>query len=345
MACFKMSSQGTLRIKWLIERVRRSAELAAALEVSGWPKPGNVHRTRDHSDSRFEHFLAGSIILGRSVEAAALRGVMVARDMLGPSNVGVGRIINMAVRDILSSHNGGNTHLGVCLLFIPLSVAAAKTYVEEKFLSLSSLRNNFDLIMRSTTPLDAVKVYEAIVMASSPEEMGRVDGGSAPDLYDNDARRKILKRGITLYDAMAEASSYDNVARELTTGLEISSNIGFKELIETFERTGDINMAVVHTFLRILSLFPDTFIARKVGLKKEGDIRRAVEAGIKETMWISETAKRVLEIGGLTTDEGRAEIWGFDEKLQSLGRDYNPGTTADLTASSIMIALLRGLKF
>ncbi len=35
------------------EYIRRCATLAALLEVSASPKPGNVHRTRDHSDTRY----------------------------------------------------------------------------------------------------------------------------------------------------------------------------------------------------------------------------------------------------------------------------------------------------
>ncbi|MCX8171547.1 MAG: triphosphoribosyl-dephospho-CoA synthase, partial [Candidatus Bathyarchaeota archaeon] len=163
--------------------------------------------------------------------------------------------------------------------------------------------------------------------------------------YDADARRKILSSGINLFDVMMEASSYDTVARELVSGMDISFNIGFREMVETLNITKDINAAVVHTFLRILSEFPDTFIARKIGLKKERDIRRAVELGVRETGWISEAAKRILELGGLTTCEGKAALWELDERLQSLGKDYSPGTTADLTASSIMVALLTGLKF
>ena len=154
-----------------------------------------------------------------------------------------------------------------------------------------------------------------------------------------------MSSGVTLFDAMRDASSYDTIARELVTGMEISFNVGFRELVKTFKRTRDINVATVHTFLRILSEFPDTFIARKIGLKEENDVKKAVEIGIRETMWISEVAMRILDLGGLTTEEGRPALWELDEKLQNLGKDYSPGTTADLTASSLMIALLAGLKF
>ncbi|MBS7637658.1 triphosphoribosyl-dephospho-CoA synthase [Candidatus Bathyarchaeota archaeon] len=334
-----------MKTKKLLEHIRFSAELAAALEVSGWPKPGNVHRTIDHSDTRFEHFLAGSVALGSSVEASARKGLEVAKGRLDISRIGVGGLVRKAISDISESHKGGNTHLGICLMFVPLAASASKTYVENGEISLGDLRDNVSEVMWFSTPQDAVAVYKAIALVSSPYELGRFERGEAPDLYDKQAERKILEAGISLFDVMKVASPYDTVARELTNGMEISFKIGYKELVETFNRTGDINVATVHTFLRILSKVPDTFIARKVGLRKESDVKKAVEIGRRETMWVSEMAEHILNLGGLTTERGNASLWEFDRKLQGLGEDYSPGTTADLTATALMIALLCGLKF
>jgi len=334
-----------LKTKDLIEHIRSSAQLAAALEVSGWPKPGNVHRTKDHHDTRYEHFLAGSIALGSSIDAAAMKGLMVAKNQIHVSKIGVGRLVKRAVSAVADSHNGGNTHLGVCLLFIPLATAAAKTHIERGKISPYILQSNANEIMRSTTPMDAVEVYEAIISASSLKELGKADGQGAPDLYDKEAKRRILANGTTLFDVMEESASYDTVARELVNGMDVSFKVGYREFMETFNSTHDVNTATVHSFLRILSKVPDTFIARKRGLKKTCDVKKAVEIGREETMWISETADHVLQLGGLTTKEGAASLWEFDMKLQSLGKDYSPGTTADLTATALMIALLCGLKF
>ncbi len=340
-----MGKEKILKTNNLIRYVRASSQLAAVLEVSGWPKPGNVHRTKDHSDTRYEHFLAGSIMLGSSVEEAAVKGSMAASGRLALSKIGVGRLVKMAVSDIAKAHNGGNTHLGTCLLFIPLAAAAAKTHIETGKISLNALQNTIREVMQSTTPLDAVEVYEAITIVSSPRELGRTDGGGAPDLYDKEARRRILEEGISLFDVMKESSSYDTVAKELVTGMEISFKIGYEELAETFARTCNINTATVHTFLRILSKVPDTFIARKIGLKKVSNVRKAVQTSINSIIWISEKAEEILNLRGLTTQEGTSLLWEFDSELQSLGKDYSPGTTADLTASSLFIALLSGLKF
>jgi len=239
----------------------------------------------------------------------------------------------------------GIPHLGICLLFIPLSAAAAKTYMEENEISIPKLRKNFMEIMNTTTALDTINVYEAIRIAGTPKDLGEVKEGRFPDIYDKNFRRKILEGDIRLIEVMIESSSYDTVAKELSNGIEISAELGFKELMEVYWQTKDINIAIVHTFLKILSEYPDTFIARKIGVKKVSDIKRAVEIGIKETKWISETAREILDLGGLTTEEGRMKLWKFDDELQRLGDDYNPGTTADLTATSIMIALLMGLKY
>lgn len=329
----------------LARYVRHSAQLAAVLEVSGWPKPGNVHRLKDHPDARYEHFLAGAVALGSAVEDAAVKGAMVGRRKEHISRIGVGNLIKKAVAEISLSHRGGNTHLGICLLFIPLGAAAAKTYVENGDFLLDSLRADVMEIVKSTTRRDVVAVYEAVRKASSPGSMGKLKDNRVPDLYDEEAKTKIVGRGLTLFDVMNDASSYDTVASELVTGMNITFNIGYKELTETFNKTGDINKATVHTFLRILSEVPDTFIARKVGLKKTNDVKKAVKIGKKETSWICEAAKEVLNLGGLSTAAGRTALRRLDSKLQSLGKDYNPGTTADLTAAALMIALLNGLRF
>jgi len=43
------------------------AQLASVLEVSGHPKPGNVHRTQDFEDMVFEDFLISGIAIGNTM--------------------------------------------------------------------------------------------------------------------------------------------------------------------------------------------------------------------------------------------------------------------------------------
>jgi triphosphoribosyl-dephospho-CoA synthase len=92
----------------------------------------------------------------------------------------------------------------------------------------------------------------------------------------------------------------------------------------------DLNTAVVHTFLKILSVHPDTFIARKAGVEKAREV--------------SLDAKITLELGGLETTEGREAILKLDRKLRASGNQFNPGTTADLTAAALALCMLSGYR-
>ncbi|MEM2622936.1 MAG: triphosphoribosyl-dephospho-CoA synthase, partial [Candidatus Nezhaarchaeales archaeon] len=64
----------SLRLKERANDIMAKAQLAALLEVSAYPKPGNVHRLRDRWGKRFEHFVAGSVAIGPIVKEAFMRG-------------------------------------------------------------------------------------------------------------------------------------------------------------------------------------------------------------------------------------------------------------------------------
>ena len=50
-----------------VEDIVKLAQISSALEVSGYPKPGNVHRTRDYDDMVFEDFVISGIVIGNDV--------------------------------------------------------------------------------------------------------------------------------------------------------------------------------------------------------------------------------------------------------------------------------------
>ena len=52
------------------DEIAKIAQIASVLEVSGYPKPGNVHRTRDYDDMVFEDFLISGIVIGDSIREA-----------------------------------------------------------------------------------------------------------------------------------------------------------------------------------------------------------------------------------------------------------------------------------
>ncbi|MEM3546281.1 MAG: triphosphoribosyl-dephospho-CoA synthase [Candidatus Bathyarchaeia archaeon] len=324
----------------IADQIMVAGQLAATLEVCGWPKPGNVHRTSDFPDTRFEHFIAGSISLGPVLWETAFKAVSL---KLGEtSEVKIGSLIKRAVLNVKAWHRGGNTHLGVILLFIPMAAAVGMTLAASSNINIPDFRENFARIMESTTCEDATEVYDAISQAG-PGGMGQVLGGKAPDLQNSEAERLLLEGNLTLYDVMEVAAEWDTIARELVSSLPITCTVGFPILQTLYSESKDINVATVHTYLKLLSLYPDSFIARKVGLKYTSNVAEAVKIGMKTAEEISEKAGKILQLGGLKTPEGRRELFKFDVELKM--KKLNPGTTADLTASSLMLAILNGLRF
>jgi len=306
------------------EYISGCLQFAILLEVSAYPKPGNVHRTADFDGTRYEHFLASTVAVAPSFRYAAEQGVRVS-DQNFSINVAVGKIIKDAVRDMASWQHGGNTLLGSIILLTPMAVSAGMTLAQGKF-SIARLRRNLRSVVESTTAEDAVNLYDAINIAQ-PGGLGK-----APklDVTDAASRKIILEEHVSLYDVLKISAPWDAISSEWVNNHQITFNIGYPFLAKQLEAMRDPNTATVHTFLKILSEVPDTLIARKVGLDRAKEI--------------SAQARRVLEAGGLTTLKGRKNLQKFDQKLRDPVHQLNPGTTADLTSAALGLVILNGYR-
>jgi triphosphoribosyl-dephospho-CoA synthase len=312
-----------------INEIACAAQLAATLEVCGYPKPGNIHRLADFKDTRFEHFIAAGIAMGSAIREVAFKGIMVANGNIPINKIGLGFHIRECVKEASSWHHGRNTNLGMTILMIPLAAGAGITVAKEKAVSAQPLRKNVKLVMESSTPEDAVYFYDAIKI-SKPGGLGKIEGKNAPDVTSKNAKKILLEKKICLYEVMKVAAEWDDLCYEWVNGMDITFSLGYPTLAKVYDETKDINIATVHTFLKILSNRPDSLIARKIGLKYAKKI--------------SEKADRVLKSGGLLTKEGKRELLKFDRDIRTPDNRFNPGTSADLTASSLMVAILCGLK-
>jgi triphosphoribosyl-dephospho-CoA synthase len=307
------------------DEIAAALELALLLEVSAHPKPGNVHRTRDFESTRFEHFLSSAAALEPHFRQAALRGSKLARGSIHGGELMIGEQIKRAVESSSEWQHGGNTSLGAILLLIPISCAAGMVPSREA-LRAQEIRKNLRRITRDTTKADAVNVYRAISHAS-PGGLGEVP---ELDVNDRDSLAEIQKRNLSLLDVFRISSGYDTISSEWVKGYPVTFDIGLRFLVRELRATGDINTAVVDTYLRILSQVPDTLVARKLG------------AGRAEE--VSLMAKQVLKEGGMKTLNGRVAVRMMDKSLQRIDHRCNPGTTADLTASALSILVLNGYR-
>ena len=155
-------------------RISQCLELAILLEASAH-KPGNVSIVTNFENTRFEHFLASSVAAAPVFELAAERGTAVAEGKSTLTQIGLGQLIKDCVAEIDTWQHGGNTLLGTIILLSPIAVAAGMTSVGKGF-NLRRLRKSLKLVVESTTPVDAVNLYEAIKIAN-PGGLGK-----APDL-------------------------------------------------------------------------------------------------------------------------------------------------------------------
>ena len=190
------------------ELVSRCAMLAALLEVSSYPKPGNVHRTRDFPSTRYEHFLAGSVALSQTMRRLAAQGYEAEKGSIGWHDIEIGKNVLGAVTDTFGWQRGGNVNLGVVLLFAPMASASGAAIQEEKRTNVVRLRNKLGRVLDRTTPDDVVSVYDAIRMAMTPEVLGEVE---ELDVRDDSAPSRIKEEGLTLKDVFQRCSERDSM--------------------------------------------------------------------------------------------------------------------------------------
>lgn len=204
------------------------AQLAMMLEVTAFPKPGNVDRCHDYETTYLEHFLASTILVGPAFKRAE-------------REVGhIGERIREAV-SLTSGHTGGNTHFGAFILLIPLvmgeDIPGALGFIER------------------TTVEDAISFYQAF-----GETKVRILDEDELDVYDPEAIEIIKGQNLTLLDVMRHSAVNDMVAREWINGFSLT-RCG----VDLLARYGSGRDAIVRAFLALLATEPDTFIVKKHG--------------------------------------------------------------------------------
>jgi len=286
--------------------VARSAQLALLLEVSAYPKPGNVDRTHDFKDTSYEHFLASSVAVYPVLRAAAARG--------SGKGLGVGELVRSGVEESTAWQSGGNTHFGALLLLIPLTMAAGAC---ERY-DMEKIKRKASEIMLNTNTDDAMEVYRAFPKAKVKVRR------DVPEfnLTDADAIQEIRKKQFSLYEILTISASYDLISRELVGGFELTFE--YAALIKDFADEERINDAITRAYLKLLSEEEDTFITMKFGSEKSS--------------YVKERAKRIVNQG-----YKREEIEELDAELIKEG--LNPGSTADIISAALFISILGGLRF
>ena len=285
-------------------QIAKIAQIASVLEVSGQPKPGNVHRTRDFDDMVFEDFLLSAVVVGDIFREACSS---INKDKLEEAHLG--RYICEAVRET-NKWVETNTNLGIMMMCMTIACSAA---ISDSF---DELQDNIVKIMDATTVDDACDLYDAINLADA----GGMGDQDDFDVNSASAKDELRANGQTMYDVLEISAGWDRLANELTNGMPVCFEIGYPTYSKLRE-TSSLNKSSVLTFLKILSEVPDTLISRKYG----DEVAESVSFKTKELLSCE--------------DDFDIKVKEFDDYLFDNG--YNPGTTADLTAASIMLSYLK----
>lgn len=212
----------------------------------------------------------------------------------------VGRRIESAVAASLAAA-GCNANLGIVLLCAPIAAAAEGAGA---LASPASLRATLGLVLDALDLEDSRAAYRAIASAN-PGGLGRV---AEQDVH--------AQPSLGLRRAMGLAAPRDSIARQYADGFADLFDIGLP-LCEA----GVEPSVVQRVFLAYLGCWPDSHIVRKHGEAVAQTVMSAAQA-----------------MAARPAPEDDADLAAWDESLKAAG--LNPGTTADLTVATLMLALL-----
>ena len=224
----------------------------------------------------------------------------------------VGQRVLESVRATISEV-GCNTNLGMLLLFAPLLRAAE--------LGKSSLQSNLNVVLRGLDAKDTACIFEAISHAS-PGGLGE------SKKYDVNKR---LEDGTTLQEAMMEARNRDSIAKQYVTDFIDIFSMGYKCIGDFAVRWNSVQWAVVACYIRFMAEFPDSHISRKFGLE------------VAEQIKINAVPIAKAFQKNDSPEDGAEILMKFDGELKEKGT--NPGTSADLTAASLLVFHLMKAEF
>jgi triphosphoribosyl-dephospho-CoA synthase len=197
-----------------------------------------------------------------------------------------------------------NTNLGIVLLLAPLASVPLGT----------PLQVGVAQVLDHSTVADARDVYRAIRLAN-PGGLG-----TAPQ------QDVAAEPTMSLRKVMGLAQEYDRIAEQYVTNFRlVLRDSAATQLAARAAGHNNVEKAIVDTQLNFLERYMDSHIIRKRGAFVAMDVKDA--------------ARQVLRAGGLDTPAGRRAFCTFDTSLRVDNHGRNPGTTADLIAAALFVAL------
>ena len=250
---------------------------------------------------------SGADFPGLTLNDFLLSAVAISPAMQQAAECSVGVTVLTAVR-ATRAVVGTNTNLGTLLLLAPLAKVAPNQPLDVA---------GVDEVLDSLTATDAAEIYEAIRLAC-PGGLGQVDELDVSGPPPTDVLR-----------AMRQAADRDLVACQYVNHFEQVFQGSVAWLREAQQSGWALRDSIVRTHVRLMASYPDSLIARKCG-----------------DQLASESARRAAEVllqgvpGEADYETGLCDL---DRWLRADGNRRNPGTSADLVAAGLFVALRNGM--
>lgn len=282
------------------------ATMACMLEVAA-PKPGNVHRSADFEDVTFVDFATSAVALGNTIDQWV--------------GMPLGQTIFQAVEQTRMVA-GSNTNLGMILLIVPLAK------IVESNPSASLTPDEVSVFLTRSTQQDGEDVFAAIKRAQ-PGGLGAVD--------EMDVQSNLGP--VDLMQAMKLAAERDAIARQYATGFRDVFDIGMPLLQRGRQLFSELSQAIVFTHVALMANEPDSLIRRKLGEKAAAHSQMLAAKAADCIPQVDENRRpSESEAGSFWTAVGELDFW-----LRADGHRRNPGTTADLIAAILFVAIQNGV--
>jgi triphosphoribosyl-dephospho-CoA synthase len=262
----------------------------------------------------------GNVHRGADFENLVMEDFLVSGTILGHfidqySDASVGETI-LAITKATKQYVGTNTNLGISLLVVPL--AKSLQWHDSNSIALHQLAE----VLLGLTQTDGPLVYEAIRLAN-PGGLGTTELADVNDVYPEN---------MNLVEVMALAADRDLIARQYCNRFQEVFGLGIESLKEGQTRFEKLSQAIVFAHLSVMAEFPDSLIVRKCGLP--------------EALLAQSLAQKCLQALKQDCRAGEdmdwSEVAGLDFWLRAKGHQRNPGTTADLVAASLFVAIANG---
>ncbi len=225
--------------------------------------------------------------------------------VLARSDLSVGEMILQAIQATRTVVDC-NTNLGIVLLFAPLCKAV------QEIDNIEQLPTELEKVLNNLSIQDAIDCYQGIRLA---------DAGGLGKSEQQDINEEPI---ITLKEAMFLAKDYDSIAAQYINNYQDIWQIGLPNLTSAINCGESVVWAGAFAYLKLLSRIPDTLICRKQGKECALDVQEKAGSLVNFS----------LKNNRLSNFESHVISWDNELKQEAI----NPGTTADLTATTLLIS-------